>query len=258
MNEIFFWILGFTFLGSVGSLLIASFVFAFSKNVQAKILPALVAYATGALLGTAFLGLIPEAFDFFLAFKHSPPEAMHVTALVVLIGIFVFFILEKLVLIHHCHDSECSSHHKSTATMIFIGDSLHNFVDGVLIASSFMISVPIGIATSVGIIIHEIAHETGDIAILLHRGYEESKALWLNFWSSVTAFAGAILGYFVLSRAENLVPYVMAFAAASFIYIALSDLFPELHKKADWHRSAQQLIFMILGALTVGWILQFH
>ena len=244
-----FWILCFTFLASVGSLLIAGMLLLFRGATQKKIIFALIAYATGGLLTTALISLIPEAVEYFVA--HGKTGGVERTLGTVLVGIFIFFILEKLFMIHHCHNTSCDLHKKSTGSMVLIGDGLHNFLDGVLIAAGFIVSFPVGVAVSGSIIIHEIAHEIADFGILLHSGYSKHKALVYNLLSSLTAFLGAMLGYFFLQEANEYVPYVMALSAASFIYVALVDLAPELHKKFEFVNCMEQFVLMFLGSGTV-------
>ena len=142
--------------------------------------------------------------------------------------------------------------------MIFIGDALHNFVDGVIIATGFLVSVEVGIMVALAIILHEIPQEIGDFGIFLHSGYSKRKAFILNFLSSAVAFVGAILGYFFLQKAEEFVPYVMAFSAASFIYIALADLSPELHKQTKPIHAVQQIALLILGVGVIAFVGTLH
>ncbi len=244
-----FWILLFTFLGSVGSLLIAGIFLFFRETVQKKVIFALVAYGTGVLLTGALISLIPEAITYFS--EQGISDGIERTLGTVLIGILICFLLEKLIMMHHCHNTSCDFHKKSTASMILIGDSLHNFVDGVLIAAAFIVSFPVGVAVSVSIIIHEIAHEIADFGILLHSGYSKKKALCYNLLASLTAFLGAILGYFFLREVSEYVPYVMAISAASFIYIALVDLAPELHNRFELAHCLEQFVLMLLGVGTM-------
>ena len=243
------YILLFTFLGSIGSVLIASLFLLCSGKTQKKLVNILITFATGTLLGGAFLGLIPESAEHL---------ALRPVLWTVLAGILFFFLLEKIIRIHHCHNVDCHSHKKEVGSMIFVGDALHNFVDGVIIAAGFLVSVEVGIMVALAIIIHEIPQEIGDFGIFLHSGYSKRKAFILNILSSATAFAGAIFGYFALQQTEAFVPYVMAFSAASFIYIALADLSPELHKQTKLVHAFQQIILLILGVGVIALVGHLH
>jgi zinc and cadmium transporter len=243
------YILLFTFLGSIGSVLIASLFLLCKHKTQKKLIPILVTFATGALLGSAFLGLIPESLE------HLSAKNVFTT---VLGGILFFFFLEKLIRVHHCHNVDCHSHDKSLGKMIFVGDALHNFIDGLMIAGAFLVSIPAGIMVALAVIIHEIPQELGDFGIFLHSGYSKKKALVMNTISSATAFVGAGVGYIAFQQVHEFVPYVMALAAASFIYIALVDLSPELHKQTKLSHSFQQIFLLILGVGVIALVSQFH
>lgn len=169
----------------------------------------------------------------------------------VLAGIISFFILEKLVLWRHCHESECEVHGQA-APLLLIGDAFHNFVDGVVIAAAFLTSIPLGVATAVAVIAHEIPQEVGDFAILLESGYSRKKALLLNTLSASTTLPGALVAYFWLADAYTLVPYVLAMSAASFIYIATADLVPNLHRLTKPLDSLRQVILLLLGIGTIA------
>jgi zinc and cadmium transporter len=243
----FYWILGATLLSSVGSLCLAALLLLFSQEQQKKIVPGLVSYAVGALLAGALVGLLPEAIHHFEAFDlgHKTPF------LILLIAILVFFVLEKIIRVHHCHNTSCDSHSHETASMILIGDALHNFVDGVLIAASFSVSIEVGIIATTSIFVHEIAQEVGDFGILLHAGFSKRKAFLANLFSSLTALVGAILGYWFLAKMQIALPYIMMISVASFLYIALADLSPELHKTSTFKHSVKQLLLVLLGVGTI-------
>lgn len=243
----FFWILGATLVSSVGSLSLAAGLLFFSSEKQKKIIPGLVSYAVGALLAAALLGLLPEAIHHFEEFGvgHKMPF------IILLISLLGFFLLEKIIRVHHCHNTECDSHSHESAKMILLGDALHNFVDGVLIAASFMVSVEVGIIATASIFVHEVAQEVGDFAILLHSGFSRRQAYFANLFSALTAFLGAIVGYWFLDMIEPALPYVMTVAAGSFLYIALADLSPELHKTSTVKHSIQQLLLILLGVATI-------
>lgn len=242
-----FWILGATIISSIGSLALAALLLLFSKNRQKKIVPGLVSYAVGALLAGALVGLLPEVIHHFeeSGIGHKTPF------LILLLSILGFFILEKVIRVHHCHNSACESHTNESAKMILVGDAFHNFVDGVLIAASFMVSVEVGIIATASIFVHEVAQEVGDFAILLHSGFSARKAYLANLFSALTAVIGAIVGYWFLDTIQPALPYVMTIAAASFLYIALADLSPELHKTSTLKHSFQQLLLVFLGVGTI-------
>jgi zinc and cadmium transporter len=239
----------FSVLGSVGAIVTAAIFLLFKEKTQKILIPCLISYATGTLLAAALLGLIPHSL------KHITPFE---TLATVLVGIIFFFLLEKIVIWRHCHNSECIEAHHNTAPMIIIGDAFHNFVDGVVIAASFLISVPLGIAIGVSIIAHEIPQEVGDFGILLHSGYSKKKALLLNTLSSLTTLPAAILAYFALEKMHAITPYIMAISAASFLYIALVDLSPELHRKIGIAQNIRQILLILAGIGTTLIVLQFH
>ncbi len=239
------WIIGFSLLGSVGAIAGAALFLFFPEKIRKTLVPCLISYATGTLLGAAFLGMIPAGL------KLAP--ALSVTA-TVLAGIVLFFVLEKLVIWRHCHDSECEVHGRA-APLILIGDAFHNFVDGVVIAAAFLTSIPLGIAASLAVIAHEIPQEVGDFAILLDNGYNRTKAMILNSLSAATALPGALLAYFWLGETHIAVPYILAISAASFIYIAIADLIPGLHRQTTLTASLFQFALLLAG---IGTIAVFH
>jgi zinc and cadmium transporter len=204
-----------------------------------------ISYATGTLLGAAFLGMIPASL------KLAPAFAVTST---VLVGIVLFFVLEKLVLWRHCHDSTCEVHGRA-APLILIGDAFHNFVDGLVIAAAFLTSIPLGVAASLAVIAHEIPQEVGDFAILLDNGYRRTKAIVLNGLSAATTLPGAVVAYFWLAEMRSAVPYILAISAASFIYIAVADLVPGLHRQVTAAASLRQLVLLLAG---IGTIAIFH
>jgi zinc and cadmium transporter len=239
------WIIGFSILGSIGAVAGAALMLLFPDSIRRTLVPALVSYATGTLLGAAFLGMIPAGL------KQAPAPALMAT---VLAGMVLFFVLEKLVLWRHCHDSECEVHGRA-APLILIGDAFHNFVDGVVIAAAFLTSIPLGVAASMAVIAHEVPQEVGDFAILLDNGYGRTKAIVLNGLSSVTTLPGAVLAYFWLGETHAAVPYILAISAASFIYIAAADLIPGLHRQVTAAASLRQLVLLLAG---IGTIAIFH
>jgi zinc and cadmium transporter len=242
------WIIIFSSLGSVGAVITATLFLLIREPIQKILVPCLISFASGTLLTAALLGLIPHALNSLDA---------QTTLLTVLIGIFLFFLLEKTITWRHCHDMECEIH-KTVGPMIIVGDAFHNAVDGVVIASSFMISIPIGIAATISVIAHEIPQEVGDFALLLHSGYSRRKALALNLLSSISTLPVAILTYFALETVQQIIPYVMAISASSFLYIALTDIYPELHSKVGFKDEIREFMMMVLGAIAIIILLQFN
>jgi zinc and cadmium transporter len=242
------WILFFSLLGSFGALAIAAAFLFIGEKIQKILVRLLVSYATGTLLSVALLGLLPEALENTSRFSILSS---------VLVGFVIFFLLEKILIWRHCHDKECDIH-GTAGPMILIGDLFHNATDGLLIAASFLSSLPIGIVTGITIIIHEIPQEIGDFAILLDGGYPKRKALLYNLLSSLSNLLAAIIAYFTLEIINFAIPYVMAFSAAGFLYIALSDLYPQLHQKREFGTSLQQFIMILAGIGTMVLLLQFH
>ena len=238
-------ILTFCFLGSVGSVGLAALALLVPRFTTARFVSAFVSYATGTLLGAAFIGLIPHALHEIGATAVFPT---------IVAGIVIFFIMEKLLIWRHCHEQNCPEH-KTAGPLIIAGDALHNFVDGVVIASAFLSSTELGIATAIAVVAHELPQELGDFVILLESGYSRARALAFNLLSSLTTFAGGLLAYFFLREIHSAVPYVMAISAASFIYIALADLIPGRRKHASLSQTALQTILMLLG---IGTITLFH
>ncbi len=220
------------------------------------LVPVLVSYAIGALLGAAFLEILPHAFE-----TASSVSAMTGTLLA---GILLFFVLEKLVLWRHCHTDQCEAHaphspgddhghdHGRSGLMITVGDTFHNFVDGIIIAAAFMTSVPLGIVTALAIIAHEIPQEVGDFLILLHSGYSRAQAFVLNLLTTLATLIGGVLAYFALDSMQDWVPYTLGIAAASMIYVAVADLIPGLHKRAELRATLQQVLLIALGVGTVA------
>jgi len=241
-----FWIMFFSLLGSVGALVTAAAFLLLKEQIQKILIPCLVSYATGTLLAAALLGLIPQAL------KNTLYTRILST---ILAGIVIFFILEKLVVWRHCHNKKCEIH-GIAGPMLLIGDAFHNATDGLVIAASFLSSITIGLAAGISIITHEVAQEIGDFAILIHGGYPKNKAVLLNLLSSLSTLPAAILAFYALESVRSAIPYVMAFSAASFLYIALTDLYPQLHQKLGLWSSAQQLLMMLAGIGTMIVFLQ--
>ena len=234
------WIVVTSLAGGVLSVVCAAL---FALNARPHWIGSLVSYAIGALLGAVFLDILPEAME-----TGSSAAAVSGT---VLAGILLFFTLEKLLLWRHCHDDQCAAHehdtHGRSGTMIMVGDTFHNFVDGVIVAAAFLVDIRLGIVTALAIIAHEIPQEVGDFLILLHSGYSKAKALFVNVLSSLAMLAGGVLAYFALQFVQSIVPTLLALAAASMIYVAVADLIPGLHKRAKLRDTFQQVALIMLG-----------
>lgn len=203
-----------------------------------KIIIFLVALSAGALLSGAFLHLIPESLEVL-----TPTSVFTL----VLAGFILFFLMEKFLYWHHCHKGKCDVH--PVSYLILFGDGLHNFIDGIIIATSFIVSIPFGIITTVLIIGHEIPQELGDFGVLVHGGFGKAKALFYNLLSQLACVVGGLLGYFLSTSIEGIIPFILPFAAGGFIYISASDLVPELHKEPDVKKSLSSFAFFIVGVL---------
>ena len=239
------WIIAFSILGSIGAIVAAAVFLLIKEKTQKTLVSYLISYATGTLLAAALLGLLQKSLQHI--------SSMQVMS-ALLIGIIFFFSLEKLLIWRHCHNEECERH-GTAGPMILVGDAFHNFTDGIVIAASFLASIPVGIVIGLSVIAHEIPQEVGDFAILLHGGYSRRRALFMNTLSSIFTLPGAILAYYALDIVHYATPYVMAFSAASFLYIALADLVPELHGKMGFRHSIQQFLLMLAGVGTIVLIL---
>jgi len=240
-----FWIIVFSLLGSVGAIVTASIFLKINDEKQKKLIPYLISYATGTLLAAGFLGMITQAIT-----RGDPTVVLSF----VLGGIVVFFLLEKMMIWRHCHHKDCEVH-GNAGPILLIGDAFHNFIDGIIIAASFLISFPIGLTVSISVIAHEVPQEVGDFAILLDSGYSKRKALLFNLLSSSTTIPAAILGFYLLESINALIPIFLAISAASFLYIALSDLTPGLHNRTSMKDSIWQLILILMGIGTIVLIL---
>jgi zinc and cadmium transporter len=236
------WILAASFVGGTLSVALAAFALA----LRATWIPMLVSYAIGALLGASFLEVIPHAFE------KAPRQA----GFSILVGIFAFFVLEKLLLWRHCHTENCEVHdphehgHSDqgrTGALIMVGDTVHNFVDGVLIAAAFLESTELGLIAALAIIAHEIPQEVGDFLILLHSGYSRAKALALNLGSSLATLVGGVGGYYLLPIFAGWEASLLGFVAASMVYVAVADLIPGLHRRPQLRDTASQALLIALG-----------
>jgi zinc and cadmium transporter len=236
MSNLLLWILGFTFLNGLVAF-VGAFTLAIKPKTLQKIIFILVALSTGTLLGGGLLHLLPEAIEIL-----GVESAINY----LLLGFIIFFLMEKLLHWHHCHEGGCEVH--TFSQMIILGDSLHNFIDGLIIAASFFVSIPFGIITTLVIIAHELPQELGDFGVLIHGGFSKSKALFYNFLSQLTAVLGGLIGFFFV-RSSGLESLLLPFAAGGFIYIAASDLIPELHKENDTKRMILSFTFFIIGIM---------
>lgn len=243
------WILAATVAGGVLSVIAAA---ALALNARASWVPVLISYAVGTLLGAVFLDLLPQAFE-----RAESLEGMAVT---ILAGILLFFVLEKLVLWRHCHVEQCEAHdpplaphhdHGRSGMMIMIGDTFHNFVDGVLIAAAFLANHELGIVTAIAIIAHEIPQEVGDFLILLHSGYSKGRAFIFNMLSSAAMVLGGAIGYLTLQSVQHWIPPLLGLAAASMLYVSVADLIPGLHKRPELLATLQQVVLITLGVVTI-------
>lgn len=265
----------FTALGGIASATFAGLFLLVPENVGRKLMPHFISYATGALLGAALLALLPEAIE------RVGIEGAQGIGASLLVGLGIFFVIEKLVLwwhthangggehIHrdhghdHAHDHDHDHGHDhgrshdnrdaASGVLVIIGDSIHNALDGVLIAAAFLTSFPLGLVTTFAVAAHEIPHRVGDFAILVHSGMSRGRALVMNMATGLASVLGGLGAYFGLQRAIGALPYALALAAAGFLYIAVAGLIPGLHRRADPRTSLAQVILMGLGVGTIAW-----
>jgi zinc and cadmium transporter len=237
--------LGLSLLGGLGGLLIASGVLLVKDATRSRLVPWLVSYAVGALLGVAMLGILPDSLE------HLPP--LHVFA-TLLGGILLFFVLEKLVLWRHCHTHDCEVHDGSVVPVL-VGDSIHNFIDGAAIGMAVLTSIPLGVSTALAVGAHEIPQEVGDFAILLHAGYSRRRALAVNVISGLSSGVGALVAWIAFSWWQGARPYFLVLAASSFLYVAMADLIPGLHRGRTDATSLRQILFIGAGVATAFFVL---
>lgn len=237
MDTLLYTILALT-AASVGSVGLSSSLLLLNNKWLDRVSGYLLYLAGGTLLGSALLGLIPEA---------AETLCIHDIAYWVLGGILLFFILEKIILWRTCHDENCARQNHAAAPMIIIGDSIHNAIDGVVIAASFLTSVELGVFVTFSVLLHEIPQELGDFGILIKSGYSRKKALLYNMLSGSSAIVSGILAYFLLDYVQSFIPYTIALAAASFLYVSLADLIPEMHKETKPKESIIQIILILFG-----------
>jgi zinc and cadmium transporter len=234
--------LALSLLGGFGGLSVAATLLFVPTRTRTWLVPALVSYAVGALLGVALLELLPQALGTL-----SPRRAFGT----LLAGILTFFVLEKLALWRHCHARECEVHRPSTGPLVLIGDAAHNFMDGAIIGAAVLTSVPLGISTAIAVLAHEIPHEVGDFAILLNAGFTRRRALLFNATAEAAGLAGAAISFVALDATPRVAPYFLAFAVAGFLYVAMSDLIPDLHRAAADAGAIRQVVLVTAGVATV-------
>ncbi len=249
-------ILLFTALGGLLSVLLAGIFLLVPEGPRARVLPHLVSFATGTLLGASLLALLPQAME------TAGMGSAHGIGMALVAGIGLFFVLEKLVLWRHSHSGEYADHgahhhhheHRehASAFLVLVGDSIHNALDGVLIAAAFLTDVKLGIVTSIAVMTHEIPQEIGDFAVLLHSGMSRTRALALNLVTSLTSVIGGVVAYFALGSAMEWLPYALAVAAACFLYVAVADLIPGLHRRVSPRESVAQVILITLGLVVIA------
>ncbi|KKQ07372.1 MAG: hypothetical protein US18_C0018G0003 [Parcubacteria group bacterium GW2011_GWB1_36_5] len=218
------------------------FGLSFREEILKKYIFIFISLAVGALLGDAFIHLIPEAFE--------KSNSTITTSILIIFGIFIFFILEKFLHWHHHGEDKEESHIHPVGRLVLFSDSIHNFIDGMIIGTSFLISVPVGLATTLAVILHEIPQEIGDFAVLLHAGYTKMRALWLNFLSALSAIIGVLI-VFMLGKEQSIILWILPIAAGGFIYVAVADLIPELQKTKEVKYSILQIISALVGVLAM-------
>ena len=243
------WIIGASVVGALLSVVSAAVL---ALRASANQVPMLISYAIGALLGAVFLEILPHAFE--------QTGSVRNLAAVILGGILFFFVLEKLVLWRHCHAEQCEAHdhhadpndHGRSGMMIMVGDTIHNFVDGVLIAAAFMADTGLGIVTALAIIAHEIPQEVGDFVILLHSGFSKARAFAFNLIASGATLVGGLLAYFALRSMQDWVPTLLGLAAASMLYVSVADLIPGLHRRPELRATLEQVVLIALGVGSIA------
>jgi zinc and cadmium transporter len=252
------WILLFTAIGGLLSAGVAGLFLLLPGQLRQRVLPHMVSFATGALLGAALLALVPHAVE------GVGPAHVHSVGIALVSGIALFFILEKFLLWRHCHIDDCDTHDQThghahdasrlqaSGTLILVGDALHNALDGVLIAAAFLTDWHLGMVTALAIMAHEIPQEVGNFAVLLQAGMARGRALFWNLMSSLTSVLGGAIAWYSLRGAMQLLPYALAVAAASMLYVAVADLIPGLHRRTDAGASVAQVLLIGAGVLVVA------
>jgi zinc and cadmium transporter len=242
--SVLFWIISSTFLVSLIAF-VGILTLSLRERLLKRILLLLVALSAGALMGGAFFHLIPESVVVCAV------EELDMLFAYVIAGFAIFFLLEKILYWRHCHDPKCDVH--TFGYMNLIGDALHNFIDGLVIAAAFVSNIKLGIAATAAIIFHEVPQEIGDFGVLLHSGFKKQKAILMNFISALAAILGGFVGFLISSQVESFVPMLLPIAAGGFIYIASSDLIPELQKVVDAKKSATTFLVFLFG-IVLMWL----
>lgn len=248
----------FTALGGVLSASVAGLFLLMPAGMRSRVLPHMVSFATGALLGAALLALVPHAVE-GVGLEH-----VHQIGIALVVGIGVFFVLEKFLLWRHCHVEDCDTHdvasdhahdasrRQATGALVLVGDALHNSLDGVLIGAAFLTDWHLGVVTALAIMAHEIPQEVGNFAVLLHAGMARGRALFWNLASSLTSVLGGVVAWYALRDALQLLPYALAIAAASMLYVAVADLIPGLHRRTDARAGVAQVLLIGAGIAVVA------
>ena len=242
-----FWIIGTCLAGGFLSLLLA---FLFFKKANVNIVTNMVSLSVGTMLGAVFLEILPHALE--------QATDSHDTMFIVLIGLLVFFSLEKLLIWRHCHGDHCETHshdkqlkYNKSGSLLLIGDLSHNFIDGILIASAFIYEFELGLVTALAIYAHQIPQEMGNISIFVNKGLKKNKAILLNVIANITMTIGAVITYILIDSAGEILPVLLAFTASNLIYVAVSDLIPGLHKKTELRESVMQISMILVGVIIV-------
>lgn len=234
--------IGLSIVGSFAGLVVASSMLLFPDGARIRLVSWLISYAVGTLLGASLLHLLPEALALL-----APTAALGA----LLVGILTFFALEKLVIWRHCHEEgECATHN-SAASLVIVGDAFHSFVDGAIIGAAVLTSVPLGISTAIAAAAHEIPQEVGDFAVLLNAGYSRRRAILLNLSSGATGILGAVLVILLIGPIPRALPYFIAFSAGGFLYVAMSDLIPDLHRSTRDPNPIRQTLLIAAGIVTM-------
>ena len=242
-----FWIIGTCLAGGFLSLL---FAFLFFKKANINIVTNMVSLSVGTMLGAVFLEILPHALE--------QATDYHDTMFIVLIGLLIFFTLEKLLIWRHCHGDHCETHyhdaqlkHKKSGSLVLIGDLSHNFIDGMLIATAFLFEIQLGLVTALAIYAHQIPQEMGNISIFVHKGLKKNKAIFLNVIANISMTAGALITYILIDSAGHILPILLAFTASNLIYVAVSDLIPGLHKRTQIKESSMQIAMILVGVFII-------
>lgn len=232
-------------------------IFVFSEKIIRKYLILFVAVAAGSMLASSFIELIPESFEmFFEASVHGAEHSLFSPGLFILLGVLSFYVLEKFIKWHHHHEIDCHKH--TMSKMAIVGDGFHNFIDGIVIGSAFLVDSSLGFVITFAIALHEIPQEIGDFSILLHSGMSKFKALFFNFVSGLASVLGGVLAYFFIGESTLILPFLLAFTAGSFIYIALADIVPEFSKKHEFSQNTLSLFFVLGMIITTTLITLLH